>query len=160
MMGRALAIEEGVGRMLYPDFDMVSLAEPYIRNLMIRRKLDLKGKIRTVSKWYNEFSELIDTLPSDLSVLLSKIKKGELNVKFEHRGLEELIHKLDKASNRLTFGMIIASLIVGSSVIMLQLDKETSLTSLLGFPAITGVIGFLLAGALGFWLAINILRNG
>lgn len=155
MMGQTLAIEEGVAKMLYPDFDMIPLAEPYIRKLMIRRKLDPKKRIKRISRWYNEFSELIDTLPSDLGVVISKIKSGELNVKFEHQGLEELIRKLDKSSNRLTFGMIIASLIVGSSVIM-QLDKGPML---LGFPAI-GVIGFLLAGALGFWLAVNILRSG
>lgn len=155
MMGRALAIEEGVGKTLYPDFDMISLAEPYIRNLMIRRKLDLKRRIKRVSRWYNEFSELLDTLPSDLRSLISKVKKGELSVKFEHKGLEEPIRKLDRASNRLTFGMVIGSLIVGSSVVM-QLDKGPML---LDFPAI-GVIGFLLAGALGFWLAINILRSG
>jgi ubiquinone biosynthesis protein len=141
--------------MLYPEFDMISLAEPYIREMMIRRKFDPKRKFKKLSRWYEEFSELLETLPSDLEMVISKIKKGELNVKFEHRGLEELIHKLDKSSNRITFGMIISSLIVGSSVIM-QLDKGPML---LGFPVI-GVIGFLLAGALGFWLAINILRSG
>lgn len=155
MMGRALAIEEGVGKMLYPDFDMVSLAEPYIREMVIRHKLSPGKRVKKFFRWYEEFSQLLETLPSDLGTVISKIKKGELNVKFEHQGLEDLIRKLDKASNRLTFGMIISSLIVGSSVIM-QLDKGPML---LGFPII-GIIGFLLAGALGFWLAINILRSG
>jgi len=155
MMGRALAIEEGVGQMLYPDFDMISLAEPFIRELMFRRKFDIKRKIRDASKWYDEVSEFLESLPSDMSAVISKVKKGELNVKFEHKGLEELIHKLDKASNRLAFGMVVASLIVSSSLII-QSDKGPML---MGFPAI-GVIGFLLAGTLGFWLIINILRSG
>lgn len=76
-------------------------------------------------------------------------------MKFEHKGLEDLIHELDRSSNRLSFGLVIAALIVGSSLII-QWDKGPML---FGFPVI-GVIGFLLAGAMGFWLAVNILRSG
>ena len=154
MMGRALAIEEGVGKTLYPDFDMASLSEPYVRKLMLK-KFDPRRQLKTLSRWSDDFSSLIEILPSDLKVILAKVKKGELNVKFEHKGLEILIHELDQSSNRLTFGMVIAALIIGSSLIM-QLDKGPML---LGFPII-GVIGFLLAGVMGFWLAVNILRSG
>lgn len=154
MMGRALAIEEGVGQTLYPDFDMASLAEPYVRKLMLK-KFDPRRRIKRLSRLYDDLESLIKILPSDLKVILAKVKKGELNVKFEHKGLEDLIHELDQSSNRLTFGMVIAALIIGSSLIM----HSGKGPMFLGFPAI-GVIGYLMAGVMGLWLVVNILRSG
>ena len=62
---------------------------------------------------------------------------------------------LDKVSNRVAFSLVIAALIVGSSIIM-QADKGPILFD---FPVL-GVIGFVAAGIMGLWLAIAILRSG
>ncbi|MFQ5825666.1 MAG: hypothetical protein ACE5JB_16635 [bacterium] len=62
---------------------------------------------------------------------------------------------MDKVSNRIAFSVIIAALVVGSSIIM-QTDKGPLF---LGFPVL-GIIGFLVASFLGLGLAIAILRSG
>ena len=66
-----------------------------------------------------------------------------------------MIADIDKSSNRLSFSLLIAALIVGSSLIM-QTEKGPLL---FGFP-ILGFLGYLIAGFLGLWLAIAILRSG
>jgi ubiquinone biosynthesis protein len=83
-------------------------------------------------------------LPKDLSLIFSKIKKGTLRVEFEHRGLENLISQMDKVSNRIAFSLIIAALIIGSSIIM-QTNKGPLF---LGFPML-GIIGFIIAAIMG-----------
>ena len=72
-----------------------------------------------------------------------------------HEKLEGLEQHIDKASNRLSFSLIIASIIVGSSIIM-----QTQIGPLLlGYPLI-GVVGYLVAGFLGLWLVWAIIRSG
>jgi ubiquinone biosynthesis protein len=56
--------------------------------------------------------------------------------------------------NRLTVGIIIGSLLIGSSLII-----TTGIGPLLwGFPAI-GIVGFLVSGLLGMYIVISSLRN-
>ncbi|MDP2767825.1 MAG: AarF/ABC1/UbiB kinase family protein, partial [Candidatus Methanoperedens sp.] len=81
--------------------------------------------------------------------------KGTLRLELGHQGLENFIEELDIMSNRLSFSMIIAALIVGSSLII-----QTRMSpSIFGVPLL-GIIGFLLAGFLGIGLLISILRSG
>jgi ubiquinone biosynthesis protein len=62
---------------------------------------------------------------------------------------------LDRSSNRIAFALIIASIIVGSSFII-QLEKGPLLW---GYPFL-GIVGYILATILGFWLIIAILKSG
>jgi len=154
LMARALVLEEGVGRTLDPEFDMIAIAKPYAQKLMLR-KFDLRKHLQEFTSTIDDLNRLLKVLPSELRSIITKVKKGELKIKFEHQGLEHLISELDKSSNRLSFSLIIAALIIGSSLIV-QLDKGPLL---LGFPAI-GILGFLVAAILGLWLIIAILRSG
>lgn len=94
-------------------------------------------------------------LPIELESALNTINRGDLEINFQHKGLERLINRLDIVSNRLTAGMIIGALIVGSSFV-LTTDRGPRILNL---PLI-GLLGFLLAGMIGIWLLISILRSG
>jgi len=154
LMAKSMVTEEGVGRYLDPDFDLINMAKPYIEKLMVR-KLDPRRHLQEFASMLDDFNRLFKILPSEFKAILTKIKKGELNIKFEHQGLNHLILELDKASNRLSFSMVIAALIIGSSLIV-QIDKGPHI---FGFP-IFGILGYLIATILGLWLVIAILRSG
>ncbi len=154
LMGRALVTAEGVGRGLDPEFDILPLAKPYVKKLMLKR-IGLRRGLRALQDLWEDLSDLFTHLPGDIEQILAKTKRGELVVKFEHQGLEHLILALDKSSNRLSFSLIIAALIIGSSLVM-QLNKGPQL---FGFP-VFGVLGFLIAGLFGLWLVVAILRSG
>jgi ubiquinone biosynthesis protein len=101
------------------------------------------------------YSALVKNLPRDLKEIINRINRNKFKIDLEHRGLEKFIGDLDKSSNRLSFSLLIAALIVGSSLIM-QTEKGPLL---FGFP-ILGFLGYSIAGFLGLWLAIAILRSG
>ncbi|RLB36589.1 MAG: AarF/ABC1/UbiB kinase family protein, partial [Deltaproteobacteria bacterium] len=61
---------------------------------------------------------------------------------------------LETITNRLTFGIIIAALIIGSSMIITTGVKPL----LFGFPAL-GIVGYLVSAILGLWLVFNIIRK-
>lgn len=154
IMARTLLVSEGVGRMLYPEFRIIETARPYARRLLLQR-FDPTKQLHELSKVVTEASALFKRLPSDLSEILLKIRKGNLAIGFEHRGLERLIGELDRSSNRLSFAVVIAALIIGSSLIF-----QTGVgPTLFGYPVV-GLAGFLLASILGVWLLIGILRAG
>jgi ubiquinone biosynthesis protein len=83
------------------------------------------------------------------------MKRGKVKMEFEHRGLEPMLATHDQISNRIAFSIVIAALIVGSALIVLS--KTPPL--LLGIPVI-GILGFVVAGMMGVWLLIAILRKG
>lgn len=153
LMGKALITEEGVGRALDPEFDMITLAKPYVEKLMIR-KLDPRKHLREFAGTLDEFARLFKTLPSEIRLITAKVKKGEIKIQFEHRGLDNLIAGLNQTGNRLSFSLIIAALIIGSSLIVHN-DKGPQIFDL----SVFGILGYLIAAFFGLWLAIAIIRQ-
>ena len=145
---------ESVGSSLYPEFNMTAQAKPFVENLLKSRYSPKKIALE-IRKFAKDLYRFKSTFPKDLNIILSKIKKGTLSIDFEHQGLENLIVHMDKVSNRIAFSLIIAALVIGSSIIM-QTDKGPLF---LGFPVL-GVIGFIVASIFGLGLAIAILRSG
>lgn len=154
LMAKALATIESVGRSLDPDFNMMTFVEPYARKLMLQPILPRK-QLKEMRQLAQETEELIKILPSELRYILRKVKKGRMNLIFEHRGLERLITEMDRSSNRLAFSLIIAALIIGSSIILF-FDRGWHI---FGF-SVFGLIGYVIAAILGLWLVIAILRSG
>lgn len=154
LLSKTMLTIESVGRRLYPEFDMTTQAKPFVENLLKSRYSPRKIAI-DIRKFAKDLYRFKNIFPKDLSIILSKIKKGTLSIDFEHQGLENFILHMDKVSNRIAFSLIIAALVISSSIIM-QTDKGPLF---LGFPAL-GIIGFLIASILGLGLAIAILRSG
>jgi len=102
-----------------------------------------------------EYRELAEEFPSQVRLALRKLLHGKLKVEFSHLGLEHLPREMDRSSNRIAFSLIISAIIVASSLIIASGRGP----HIFGFSAL-GVIGFSLAGFLGLWLAIAILRSG
>jgi len=151
---KALVTIETIGRKLDPEFDMVSRVKPFVKNL-IQKRHSPSQVWKKGADFLTDSVRLFWSLPEEFRWLVRKLKRGELNIGFQHKGLEKLINSMDKASNRFSFSIIIASLIIGSSLII-QSDKGPLLFD---FPAL-GILGFLVAAILGLGLVISILRSG
>ena len=154
LMLKALSMEESIGKKLDPDFDMISTAKPFVKKIL-RRKFMPQALLKKSSILFQESVELIEELPGDLIKILHKIKEGELKFNFEHQGLEKLITEINRSSNRISFSLIIAALIIGSSLVLQQQFGPF----IFGYSAI-GIVGYLLASFLGLGLVISILSSG
>ncbi len=154
LLMKTLGTYEDIARKLDPDFDFFSLAKPYVRKLMWRR-MNLNKIAYEGMKTLRDFFDLLKVAPRELELLFKKIKRGKFAFELQDRGLQNLMLELDRASNRIAFSLIIASLIVGSSLI---LNLKTG-PVLFGYP-LFGMLGYIFAGILGIWLVIAILRSG
>lgn len=151
---KALTAVEGLGRQLNPDFDIVEKATPFVKRVQIER-FEPKRLAGDFLDYSLDFFEMMKEVPYDLNALLRMVKKGQLKFDIEHKGLEEMRITQDRSSNRLAFAIVLASLIIGSSLII-----QSGIPPTWHDIPIIGLIGFLVAGVMGFWLLITILRRG
>ena len=152
-MIKALITLEGVARQLYPDLDVLAEAEPYIHDIVARR-YSFESIWRNLSDHLAALFTARGRFPKRLSRIVEQLEHGDLRIRFEHQNLKELQQTLENTFNRLTFGIIIAALLIGSSMII-----TTGIPpKLFGYPAF-GIIGYLVSGVLGLWLVYNIIRN-
>jgi len=154
LMLKALSVVETTGKQLDPDFDMVSAAKPFVKKLL-RKKIAPQELLRKSGIMFQESVELIEQLPQNLIDISRKLREGKLKFNFEHRGLEKLTEEIDHSSNRLSVSLIIAALIIGSSLVLQQQIGPF----IFGY-SILGIIGYLLASFFGLGLIVSILRSG
>ena len=154
LLVKSLVTIEYVGNLLDPDLNFVEVSRPFIENL-ISRRYSIPRMAEELKDTLEDLSDLLTNFPGDLHEILNKIKTGKLSFDLEHRGLQEFETEMDRSSNRVAFSVIVASIIVASSLIV-QTEMHPRI---LGLPAL-GLIGFVLAGILGVSLAIAIMRRG
>jgi len=153
-MMKALTTVEGVGLVLDPKLQLILLAKPFMRKIRLGR-MQPGRIIEEFSLTGSAYLHLLRDLPEELRTILYQLRSGRLRLEFEHRGLKSLGAALDRVSNRIAFAIVLAALIVGSSLIILS-DIPPHWHSI----PIIGLVGFLVAGIMGFWLLLSIIRHG
>ena len=94
--------------------------------------------------------------PRQVHALLDELKDGEVEVRFTHAGLDELISKVDILANRLVFALLMAALIIGSSMLGIFTKGGIKFFGV----SVFGLVGFVFAAVLGLLLLIGIIRSG
>ncbi len=151
---KSLVTAEGVGKILDPNFNLTEKAEVLAQDL-IKEKYSAKRLAGNLKRFGNNTFDFLQAFPGDIYTVVNKIKRGELKVGFVHTNLEKLIAMMDKVSSRLAFSVILAVLIVGSAIII-----NSTGSIFFGRLHNFGTIGFIIAGVMGVWLLIHILRLG
>ena len=144
---------EGLGRGLDPDFNMAGEALPLLRQVVRARYRPKAMAQRAWTSW-TRLLEVAEQLPQDVSRLVRNARQGRLNIGLEIQSLKRVGNQLDRAANRLSLALIIAALIIGSSIVMTVGGGPT----LMGLPAF-GLLGFVGAVVGGLWLVRSIWRS-
>jgi len=155
LLDRAIATLGSVGVDLYPDFNVFEVARPYARGLLIERF----GPRRMASRARKEtlrLGQMALELPYQLHETLEQVRDGQIEVGFVHKGLDDLLNRLDVVFNRLVIAMIVAGGLIGSSLIGIFAKAGPHV---LGINIIS-VLGFAFSGLLGMWLLWGVVRSG
>ena len=153
LMMKALAALDSVGSALDPSFDIISHGTPFVRDVYFQRFSPTRA-VTDMLQTGTDYYRLIQKVPGDISDLLKKAREGNLKIIFDHHGLEPMLNTHDRISNRLSFAIVLASLIIGSSLIALS-DIPPKWHDI----PIIGIGGFIVAGIVGFGLLVSILRK-
>ena len=101
-----------------------------------------------------ESVELIERLPEDMNIILNKVREGKVKFVFELHEAEKLKRSVSGTGQQISLSILIAAIIIGSSLIFVLQEKGPLL---FGYPAF-GVAGFFLALVLillYFWLVMK-----
>ncbi len=154
LLGRSMLLLQGNGEILDPDFNVAVHIEPYLKK-MIRERLHIRKIAKDLFISSEELLQLMKELPFEIREIIEKVKNGTIKMDIEHKGLDPMLGTHERISNRISFAIVLASIIVGSSLIVLS-----KIPPLWNDVPVIGVVGFIAAGLLGFWLLISILRHG
>ncbi len=150
---KAAITVEGTARMLYPDLDVISEARPHIRKLVSQR-YSKQYMLQRLRHNLSSIWSLQQHLPKTLSAIFKKMEHGEFAIKFDHKNLSPLQKAIESSFKRLTMGIVLGAMIIGSSMII-----TTGVPPFLfGFPAL-GMIGYLISAVIGLWLIITIIKG-
>ena len=155
MLDKAIATLGAVGVELYPGFNVFEVAQPYARALMLER-FTPKRLAERAQREGRELVGIARELPYQVHDVLQEMRDGQIEVGFVHKGLDEFMHKLDVAFNRLVVALVVAGGLLGSSLIGIFATEGPRLFGV----HFLSVVGFLISGLLGAWLLLGVIRSG
>ena len=154
LLAKSLVTVLGIAQKLDPDFDVASQLRPRARE-MVKRRLAPAHLMKNLGLNVWSLTTLARALPRSLLHILRRAETGRLQLTFRHTGYEEVVGELDRAANRVSVSLILASIVVGSSLLLTS-ERGPTLFGTLRL----GAVGFVIAGLLGIWTVWGILRSG
>lgn len=154
LMAKAVLSIEEVGRAFDPHFDLRAQANSVLRELQSERAgpraLLRRGRDLVRAGFFS-----LHDLPEQVQRLARRLEHDRLTLNLHHDGLEDLEDSLKTSANRIAVGVIIGSLVIGSSLIVTTHIPPY----LLGYPML-GIVGYLLSAVLGLYVIWDIIRHG
>ncbi len=153
---RAFSILEGIGKELHPKFRFLDSLKPY--GVRINAEQFSPKNMRSELNFaISQFASLLYTSPVDIKYILKKLRTGEFYSHIEHHGLEYPLKKLDSIANRFVFTVLIAALLLSSSIIY-NSPSAIHAAKIFNIPYIS-FIGYTISVVLSIILMLNIFRG-
>jgi len=154
---RALAILEGIGKVISPDFNTMEFMKPYGAKLIKDRFAPTKlGK--DLFNDMGEFATFIQSFPIEVRDILKQTRKGKLRFQIEHAAYEPILEKITRSTNRIVLALIVAALFVSSALALFapQIPRTAS-----GYPYISvmGFFGSLFGCFVLWWVSVRSARK-
>lgn len=145
---------EGTGRKLDPSFKLMNLLEPYQKKVAVRR-LTPSRQLRKLQRLGEDVSRLVETAPASLSELIRQLENGNFTFQLRIQEIEQTRKQVEQSTNRITFGILTASILLSSSLLMFAEVPPT----LWGFSAL-GLAGYIVSLFFAIRLIWAIFRSG
>jgi ubiquinone biosynthesis protein len=156
LMFKALITMEGLGRQYDPDFHIIEHLEPLVRRAL-RERYRPDQLVRRGRSAFAEFLSGVGSIPRDVSRLLRDARRGKTRIDLDMRRLDTFGQQLDETVDRMTVGIMTASLVIGSSIVMTVSGGPTIFgVSVLGA---LGFAGYVLAFVNSVWVIYGIWRS-
>jgi ubiquinone biosynthesis protein len=156
-LARTIVTMEGTGRALDPNLVLVEVLRPFAVRL-VRARLSPIVAGRRALRAARQAADLVQDFPRRVDNLWDQLEAGDVSFGIELRHLSVMLTKLNSMVNRLAYAILVASLIIGSSLILLG-GREAWVLPILGLGIPVAQIAFLGAVLAGVWLLISIIRS-
>jgi len=151
LYAKTLANLEGVTRKFNPEVNLLDEIKPLITDLF-RRQLFGDNPVQSLLRTALDIKSLSLQSPRQIELLLDRVTSETLQWNLSVRGLDSLRRTLDESANRLSFSVLVGSLIMGAAII----SSKAQTTELSWLSSVL----FAVASLLGLWLIFSTLRSG
>jgi len=157
LLFKALITLEGFGRQYDPEFRLIDRVELFLNRAMTERYQPVEA-LRRGQATVSDFLGLVASMPRDLARLVKDARHGRMRLELDLKRLDSFGARVHSAIDRATVGIMTASLVVGSSIVMTVAGGPT----LFGVSLLTycGFAGYLVAFANSLWIILSIWRSG
>ena len=142
LMARGLSMVENIGLRLDPNINVVEYLKPIAKKLIVQR-YNPKKMVDNAKNSFFAFEHVLRGLPSLASKIFYKIEEGEVTVNIEVKHISEI-------ANQLSLAIIIAALLIGSSLVML-IDVGPRFYEM----PVLGFVGFTISLVLGVFTVLR-----
>ncbi|HEY90026.1 MAG TPA: AarF/ABC1/UbiB kinase family protein [Thermoflexia bacterium] len=150
LLGKSLAMMEGVGRQLEPDFDIFAFSKPYVGKLIRQTVLPNRHQVEKLLHQTLIWGDILDEVPRAVLLLLSRLEKNEpIPLALTNQNLSVL----DTLVTRLSLSLIIAGMTIGLAFVISTLGETGVWFQAIFIPL------FVVTLALGAWVMISIIRK-
>jgi ubiquinone biosynthesis protein len=152
LLGKTLAMMEGVGLKLDPEFDIFEVSRPYVRRFLWQMASPRVWG-QKLAKGAGDWGELLALFPRQATRILDQVEQGELGLTLSLKETDRVVGKLDRIANRLVVSILLAALIVGMALLIPLVAGGGR-----GFVFWLVVVGFAAASFMGLGLLYSIWR--
>ncbi|MGB3495720.1 MAG: AarF/ABC1/UbiB kinase family protein [Elainellaceae cyanobacterium] len=151
LYAKALANLEGLGRKFNPKVNLLDEVRPLVTD-MFRQQLIGEDPLQTLLRTSLELKNLGLQSPRRIEFLLDRLSSETLKWNFSIREIDGLRLTIDDSANRLSFSLVLGSLIMGAAIIASKEQAAQFYWVSIGL--------FIAASVIGLWLIVSILRSG
>jgi len=151
MLGKALLNADAVARVLDPELRPVEVVQGYLTEFALSRTRALFSRTQLL-RVAVELVTMLEDLPSRVNALITRLSENEFRFTVQVDRVAEVLVHMRKIANRITFGVINGSIIIGAAL----LAQVRAGPTIAGYPALA-TIGFLVAALMGFYMLVDIL---
>lgn len=128
---RALSTFEGVGRMLDPGFNLVSVTKPYLIELMTSNNQTPNDLINQFGRQVGELGSKAVGIPKRIDESLERLEQGDLQLQIRMGESDRQFKKMFTAQKTLGHSILIGSLSIASALLVTNKQNNFALLPLL-----------------------------
>lgn len=119
LFARSLVTIEGVIQKLDPELDQFALVQPYLLRIMSKKFNPIKMGEKVLNSIY-ELGGYMEEFPRDIKNAIRKINSGQIKVDLTHKGIDHMVHIMQRVTKQLITAFIMAALIIASSLFIIS----------------------------------------
>lgn len=126
---KALTTIEGVAEQLAPEFDLVAHVRPHVEHL-VKRRFGLRALKERIEGAAIAYGDMLESLPHDVSDFMRALRRNELTLRIHPEGVGDIRRELGRSSMNIAWSMVIAAMIIGSSMLVVAESRGGDKTTL------------------------------
>ncbi|HOI14338.1 MAG TPA: AarF/UbiB family protein, partial [Methanoculleus sp.] len=153
LMMKVIVMVLDIGTRLDPSFNFEQQIRPYLTEIAAQQRLSSDNVTGAVRSLVSATENLL-AIPGNVNETLKTLSEGTVTIELENRDLIAIVGVIDRTSDKIIIGLVIAAIVVGSSLILRVADLPIP-----GYVSILATVGYVFAVILGFYAVYDAIRH-